>query len=149
MNGSNDHEGRVEVCYNNSYSTVCDDFWDELDATVICRQLGYSYTGKILSRQERPGMIMVVCSADNIPVKKAGFGSGNSRPILLDNVACDGSEENISQCVYETDDNCDHSEDAGVICGGKCSHLFQVYIALCKLFFFYGNASMHIYKHAL
>ena len=58
------------------------------------------------------------CFADVVPVKKAGFGSGNSRPILLDNVACDGSEENISQCVYDTVNNCDHSEVAGVICGG-------------------------------
>ena len=43
MNGSmptpGQREGRVEICYNNTYSSVCDDFWDELDAQVVCRQV--------------------------------------------------------------------------------------------------------------
>ena len=54
-------------------------------------------------------------------VKNAGFGEAESRPILLDNVVCNGSEEGISQCSFDMSAsviNCDHSEDAGVICGG-------------------------------
>ena len=58
---------------------------------------------------------------DVVPVKSAGFGRADSRPILLDNVRCTAGDGNISQCVFDTSHsaiNCDHSEDAGVICGG-------------------------------
>lgn len=45
VNGTNAREGRVEFCVDNLWGTVCDDAWGVPDATVVCRQLGYSDQG--------------------------------------------------------------------------------------------------------
>ena len=100
-NGRNEKEGRVEMYWNNQWCTVCDDIWDDIDATVICKQLGYSRGSARVS---------------------AYFGEGSGL-IVLDNVNCNGGETSIFECIYRSfgEHDCNHREDAGVVCAGESS----------------------------
>ena len=45
LQGGNATSGRVEICNNNIWGTVCDDLWGTQEAQVVCRDLGYETTG--------------------------------------------------------------------------------------------------------
>ncbi|CAI9723079.1 deleted in malignant brain tumors 1 protein-like [Octopus vulgaris] len=94
--GRSKQEGRVEILHNRIWGSVCDDSWDDNDATVVCRMLGYSY-GKATVES------------------KHGFTRGQ---IWLDDVGCDGREFSLESCSHLEWGwhNCNHDEDAGVIC---------------------------------
>ena len=93
------NSGRVEVCFLNTWGTVCDDGWDAADAQVACRQLGYSSAkAQILTGPDVPD------------------GTGQ---IWLDQVNCVGSEISLFDCNTNLigDHDCSHDKDAGVTCG--------------------------------
>uniref|UniRef100_A0AAQ4P3S8 Neurotrypsin n=1 Tax=Gasterosteus aculeatus aculeatus TaxID=481459 RepID=A0AAQ4P3S8_GASAC len=95
--GESRKEGRVEVFINGQWGSVCDDDWSDVNAAVVCRQLGFTGVAKARS--------------------VAYFGEGQG-PIHLDNVRCSGAETSLGQCPALGQDrhDCRHSEDAGVIC---------------------------------
>ncbi len=102
VNGTLPNEGRVEVCFDNLWGTVCDDGWGRSEAAVVCRQLGYS------------------AASDSIPHQAGFFGSGLTA-IHLDDVVCVGNESRLELCVHRGvgRHNCDNREDAGVVCVGE------------------------------
>ena len=49
VEGATTNQGRVEICINSVWGTVCDDGWGRLDANVVCKQLGYQPFGNWVS----------------------------------------------------------------------------------------------------
>ena len=109
IGGSDQTEGRVEVYYGGKWGTVCDDSWDINDANVVCRQMGFG-------------------EATNYRIS-SHFGQGSGQ-IWMDNVQCTGNEAYLSDCSHNGwgTHNCEHNEEAGVVCGKKCFEL-KVYVS--------------------
>uniref|UniRef100_A0A8D0GMF3 Scavenger receptor cysteine rich family member with 4 domains n=1 Tax=Sphenodon punctatus TaxID=8508 RepID=A0A8D0GMF3_SPHPU len=97
VNGRSRCQGRLEILYNGTWGTVCDDDWDIVDANVVCRQLGCGH-------------------ALAMPATLT-FGQG-SGPIFLDNVDCKGREAALSECGSHGwgIHNCYHYEDVAITC---------------------------------
>jgi len=49
VGGNNPLEGRVEICLNNAWGTVCDNAFSAEDAQVVCTQLGETFNGTAMS----------------------------------------------------------------------------------------------------
>ncbi|XP_051976520.1 deleted in malignant brain tumors 1 protein-like [Xyrauchen texanus] len=96
VNGPNACSGTVEM-YMEEWGTVCDEGFDEVEANMICMEVGCGPISKV-----KTGAFF-------------GEGSGSS---LTDDLNCFGNESSVLNCDWSNHtDTCDHTKDAGVICG--------------------------------
>ncbi len=107
------NEGRLEICIDNIWGTVCDDLFQEPSARVACRQLGFS--------------------AIDTTILTFEYGNSNTLgPIWLDNVQCIGNETKLFDCPSNGVgvNDCDRREDVGLRCMSKefqCVSLIQLF----------------------
>ena len=100
--GDQKSTGRIEVLYKGQWGTICSDNWDDVDAKVVCRQLGYSGGW---------------AAKDGMTGKGVGM-------VWLTNINCTGTETSIKDCEHSGwGENsmfipCTHDRDAGAICHG-------------------------------
>ncbi|XP_043557571.1 deleted in malignant brain tumors 1 protein-like [Chiloscyllium plagiosum] len=97
VDGGSRCAGRVELYSNGTWGTVCDDSWDLADAQIVCNQLK--------------------CGQALNATISGWFGPGLG-PIWLDNVKCGANDSLLWECLPGrwSENDCNHKEDAGVIC---------------------------------
>lgn len=99
VGGRNSAEGRVEVkAFDYAFGGICDDGFGLAEASVVCRQLGFTM------------------GAEKAEIN-SHFGSGSGQ-ILMDEVRCTGNESDLLSCRFSPwgKHDCTENEWAGVVC---------------------------------
>ena len=98
--GTVEQKGRLEIYFSGEWGVICDNGFEDVDATVACKQLGYD---EGTAWHNRP------------------FDLQFSLDTVITEMACDGTETTLLGCGYSEHgaagtSRCDHREDAGVAC---------------------------------
>ena len=137
VDGNAPYEGRVEMCINRAWGTVCSTYsggwwwnnrWSTPDSNVVCRQLGHMELGSSSSFSN-----CLTCSIGSVPYTTATqFGQGTG-PIFISDVQCTGQESNLFDCSYRSvpTSSCTHYHDAGVKCEGI--HILYTFVAFSNV----------------
>ena len=108
MDGLSSNCGRVEIFYDNEWGTICDENWQEINANVVCKQLGY----------ER-----ALTFSNYTDIGFPDYGSGEESPMLELN--CPPLANSISECTHNgwSVHNRTNDNHLRVCCGPNPSHL--------------------------
>ena len=126
MDGPSKASGRIELCHNGTWGTICSDFWDNIDASILCKQLGYSPYGNCLVlivtymnvNQNCHNIIFFLPGAIVLPT----YYFERVWPHHIVDLNCSGHENNLWNCSHNALINtyaCSSDHDASVSCQGN------------------------------
>ena len=114
QDGTDMSNGRVEICQNGVWGLVCNKMWDDADARVVCRQLGYD--------EGLPNLFMTenISTLTTFSGGRAAstFKPAVEMPVVLNEVECKGTEENLTSC-RTSGLECSSQKSTGVFCGNN------------------------------
>ncbi|KXZ55107.1 hypothetical protein GPECTOR_3g260 [Gonium pectorale] len=122
--GASPPAGSVQVCIGRKWGTVCDSGWDDADASVACRQLGYAGGAAVMGSGR-------LANGSAPPPQWAAPGAFPRGPrdmkVLLEGLACGPADTRLDQCGGSgagtgPGTGCaGHSRDAGAVCFNSTS----------------------------
>lgn len=109
------HKGRVEMFVNGRWGAIFDKFWDDLDASVACHQLGWAGPSIAHELVHYFILLYVICFICRSSYFGKGFGPGT-----FNGFGCRGNELKLYYCNGKVKDNrTDHTRDASVTCSSE------------------------------
>ena len=124
--------GRLEICYNKVWGTVCSRGWELKDSYVACRELGFHQNGNDFVTVDVVAIAtIVIFEISGLPISTsspffAGYGSG---PIFLYRTSCLGSESALRECTSTSyplpGTYCNHFYDLTLNCTGMTFYHFS------------------------
>ena len=68
-----ENAGRLEVCINNAWGTVCDVLFDDVDTNVVCSQLGIAPGGELCPYRVLSMLIAGHITSDQSDARKSAL----------------------------------------------------------------------------
>lgn len=122
VGGNSIRRGTVEICINEIWGLIADNGWDDTDATVICKQLGYNISESKLYNAYDCIESMYILDSLASSALNSTFGKPRN-VVYMDYVHCDGTEDKIVDCehvLYDFDTGKDILQNA-TVAGVNCS----------------------------
>ena len=103
--------GEVQLNFMDRWGSICPDNWSDREASVVCRMLGHS-DGHVINTTTIIATISDNESSD-INTEDLVVASTENQMMWLDDMWCDGDEENIIDCTFRPVGRCECARDRG------------------------------------